>query len=126
MKRLAALLAVPVIMGAIAAPASAHARLEWSIPAEGSSLHGSPAALTLQFDEDVSSALSRVAVVGARTGAVTPLRLSSPAPAQLAVALPPLRRDLYHVEWHTVAEDDLHPTSGTLVFGVDSASPVGP
>ena len=63
MTRFATLLAVAAIAGASAGPASAHARLVWSNPADGSSLHGNPAALMLQFDENVSSALSRVAIV---------------------------------------------------------------
>ncbi len=77
----------------------------------------------LEFDEDVSSTLSRVSLVGARTGPVAPLRVVARGSSALAVALPRLERDLYRVQWRTVAADDLHPTSGTLVFGVGSAVP---
>ncbi|MDT4995234.1 MAG: copper transport protein, partial [Actinoplanes sp.] len=106
-----------------AAPASAHAVLVRSSPAGGASVAGSPARVTLQFDEDVSGALSRVSVVGARTGAVE-TRIDQIGDAELGVALPRLPADLYRVEWHTVATDDLHATGGTFVFGVDTAAPV--
>jgi copper transport protein len=114
----AALLAV-VVPGT----AAAHAYPVGSIPAAGTSVGGSPRTITLEFDEPVSAPLSRVAVVGARTGAVGPVSVRAAGPSTLVVTVPRLGRDLYRVEWDTVAQDDFHPTGGTLVFGVRTTVP---
>ena len=44
-------------------------------------------------------------------------------PVAITADLPALAPDLYHVAWSTVSSDDLHATSGVLVFGVQTAVP---
>ena len=126
MRALAALSSVAVVALAAAGSASAHAFLVRTVPTNGTSLRGAPQAITLEFDESVSSSLSRVSLVGAKTGPVVALRVAQAGGAGLSVELPRLPRDLYRVAWHTVSEDDLHPTGGTLVFGVDTAVSASP
>jgi copper transport protein len=125
LRLLVGVLAALAIAGAGARPAAAHAYLVRSMPAYGTSLRGSPPMLRLEFSESVAAGLSRVTLVGAKTGSVGPLRVTSAGPSALAVGLPRLRPDLYRVAWRTVSENDLHPTAGTVVFGVDTAAPGG-
>jgi copper transport protein len=121
----AALLAAALVAGARAAPAEAHANLIRSDPSFGTSLQTAPRTIRLQFDEEVAADLSSVQLIGARTGSVGPLRPVAAGPDVLLVNLPPLKRDLYRLAWRTVAEDDLHATSGTVVFGVRTRAPAG-
>ena len=123
-RALAALLGVAGLALALSGSASAHAYLVRTVPAAGASVHGAPRVITLEFDEKVSSSLSRISLVGAKTGPVGPLRIVAASGSRLTVELPRLPRDLYRVAWHTVSADDLHATGGTLVFGVDTAVPV--
>jgi copper transport protein len=107
-----------------AGDASAHAYLVRTVPASGAVVHGSPRTIALVFDESVSSDLSRITLVGARTGRVARLRILPRHGSTLLVSVPRLPRDLYRLEWHVVSEDDLHATGGTLLFGVDTAVPL--
>lgn len=107
-------------------PASAHATLANSSPADGSTLDRAPSSLTLTFDEDVlvhsASFTLRSAdgTVLARTGpGAAQLHVTGPtAGTAVTVALPPLGNGAFNVTWTVQSADDLHPTSGTLVFGV--------
>src|SRR4029079_13654793 len=74
------------------------------------------------FDEEVAADLSSVELIGARTGSLGRLHVVAAGPDVLTVDLPRLRRDLYRLAWRTVAADDLHATSGTVVFGVRTAA----
>jgi copper transport protein len=62
--------------------------------------------------------LSDVELTGARTGRVAGLKPRSGPGRTLEVSVPKLRRDVYILRWRAVSEDDLHTTSGSLVFGV--------
>ncbi|MFD2764982.1 copper resistance CopC family protein [Micromonospora eburnea] len=145
--RLVAALAVAglaVLVGP--APARAHAYLAHSAPADGAVLDRAPETLTLAFTEHVELSAARVNLVDGdgRQWAVTGLALrgedgepaadaDTEAPVTLVAGLPPLPANTYHVAWRTLSSDDLHTTSGTLVFGVGrqvtavgTARPVGP
>ena len=111
---------------AVAGPASAHAELLSSSPADGATLDRAPARLVLRFTEPVE--IDRTSVV-LRTGAGAVLRVGRPvlrgqAPGSSAdavtvdVRLPALPRDTYRLEWRTLSSDDLHETYGTVVFGI--------
>jgi copper transport protein len=107
-----------------AAPAAAHAELAWSNPADGSTVLAAPAALELHLTEPVEltgTTLSIVDSAGHGLGS-GPVRLARTGTgAVLVVPLPALAADTYRVSWSTVSSDDLHPTAGTLVFGVRRA-----
>ncbi|MFI2647829.1 copper resistance protein CopC [Micromonospora fulviviridis] len=150
-RRLGRLLAALAVAGltvlAGPAPARAHAYLASSAPADGAVLDRAPETLTLAFTEHVELSAARVALVDGdgRHWAVTGLALrgagGEPAaedadteePVTLVAGLPALPPNTYHVSWRTLSSDDLHTTSGTLVFGVGrqvtaagAAGPVGP
>jgi copper transport protein len=131
------------------APAQAHAYLARSAPADGAVLDRAPETLSLTFTERVELSSARVAVVDGdgRHWTVTALALrtrdgadagtataaGTESPVTLVAGLPTLPANTYHVSWRTLSSDDLHTTSGTLVFGVGRtvtaagrAGPVGP
>ncbi|MDT4906823.1 MAG: copper transport protein, partial [Pseudonocardiales bacterium] len=108
-------------------PASAHAFLTDSNPADGAVLAAAPGTLRLQFSESVVIAATRIDIVdsGGHHYKPTALRLvhtgsgdSTEEPAQIVGDLPALARSAYRVSWETLSSDDLHRTSGLLVFGV--------
>ncbi len=118
----ALLLTAFVVSAVRAGPADAHATLVRTDPAFGTSLAVAPDTVQLVFDEEVAANLSSVELIGARTGSLGRLHVVAAGPDVLAVDLPRLRRDLYRLAWRTVAADDLHSTSGTVVFGVRTAA----
>ncbi|MGW5669907.1 copper resistance CopC family protein [Micromonospora sp. NPDC003776] len=95
-------------------------------------LDRAPETLTLAFTEHVELAAARISLVDGdgRHWAVTGLALRDPEgapatedddseePVTLVAGLPALPPNTYHVAWRTLSSDDLHTTSGTLVFGV--------
>jgi copper transport protein len=103
----------------------AHAHLVKSAPAAGSHVRISPTAIQLWYSEAADPTLTTVSIIGPDgahilTGkllaaAANPLLLST----TLASPLPPGR---YTVNWHAVAKDDGHPSQGSFVFTVDSAT----
>ena len=113
----------------LAGPAEAHAELGWSVPADGSSAPAAPARVELHLTEPVEAAATKVTLVddaGHALATGTPaLTAAGPEhPATLTISLPSLPAGTYRLGWATVSSDDLHPTTGTLVFGVDR--PVAP
>jgi copper transport protein len=115
-------LAAFMVSAVRAGPADAHATLVRTDPAFGMSLAVAPDTVRLVFDEEVAADLSSVELIGARTGSLGRLHVVAAGPDVLTVDLPRLRRDLYRLAWRTVAADDLHATSGTVVFGVRTAA----
>ena len=137
-RRLAAVIAVAtVLVLSWQHRASAHASLLSSDPADGAALSSAPAAVTLRFDEDIELARSGGQLIDghgrllADTTASAPLRLTvasganGDSPSQsLVIKLPSLEPGAYQLKWRAVAADDLHVTSGVVVFGVGrSAGP---
>jgi len=127
-RRLAAVaLTAAGLVLALAGPASAHATLAGSDPTEGARLDRSPAAVTLRFTESVqlSATTAELTDGHGRRLTVGPIRLLPSAagagteqPVQLRIGLPALPADSYRLAWRTLSSDDLHQTSGVLVFGV--------
>ncbi|MYS79721.1 copper resistance protein CopC [Embleya scabrispora] len=127
-RALAWLLALPLLLAALvlggAGAASAHAVLESSNPASGSTLSTAPATVTLRFSEGVEIGLGGVKVfdpAGTRvdnnqtkhgpdgdTSVVTPLRGGLPT-------------GTYTVAWRAVSADS-HPISGAFTFNIGQAS----
>lgn len=115
---LAAVLAGWLALGVgVAPPASAHAVLEQTDPADGARLQAAPSQVTLQFDEAVSLQAGYARVVSvdgvrADTGAARVSGSSVVIP--LRTGLP----DAGYVVTYRVISDDSHPVAGTLSFVV--------
>jgi len=109
--------------------AQAHAYLAASNPADGATLTQSPAHLSLSFSEHVVLGATRITLTDGdgRSRSLHDLRLvtrdleDTEEPAQVVAPLPALGRNTYRLSWETLSSDDLHRTSGVLVFGVRTA-----
>ena len=130
-RRLGALLVTVLVCGIMtlvsAAPASAHAFLADSNPADGAVLNTAPANLRLEFSESVLLSATKVDVVDSDGThyAPTNIRIVESAdssdteqPVEVVADLPALPHSVYRVSWETISTDDLHRTSGVIVFGV--------
>jgi len=117
-----------VLLVVLAAPfvapnaAQAHALLQQSTPADGATYDRSPGSLELVFTEDVQVAASTVELfdgAGRRVALGVPASDDGAANSPiLRVPLGPLAKDRYLVRWRTISSDDLHPTAGSIVFGI--------
>ncbi|MGZ4719761.1 copper resistance CopC family protein, partial [Oryzihumus sp.] len=129
----AALLAVTAGLVLPSGAAQAHAFLTSSNPGDGQVLPAAPRQLSLEFSEHVELASTRIELSRGSEApvALTGLRLvtsgegdsaagaeDTEEPVQVAAALPPLERGTYRISWETLSSDDLHRTSGLIVFGV--------
>jgi copper transport protein len=105
----------------LAGPASAHAELVTTDPANGQRLEQSPEELTLQFTEPVGLVDGGMRLLATDTGA----RVSLPEPVAdgRTVRFPltdPLPRGGYLFSWRVVSTDS-HPIAGAVSFGVGEA-----
>lgn len=107
-------------------PASAHAVLETSSPADQSVLPHSPSKVTLTFGERVTLTVGSLRVYdGAGKRVDVGLATHGATGAQITVGLKPhLPTGSYAVAWRVISEDS-HPVHGGLVFSVRDASAVG-
>ena len=102
-------------------PASAHARLVSSTPAEGTLLAAPPEQVVLTFDEEVDAALSSVELAApGRPPRQLDLGVGQ-APDELRAALPDGLVGRQVVVWRAVATDDGHAQEGRLSFTVSGA-----
>ncbi|HEX2904805.1 MAG TPA: copper resistance protein CopC [Jatrophihabitans sp.] len=125
---LAIALAGMLIMLVFAAPgASAHAYLSASNPADGASLAAAPSELQLNFSESVVLGATHLALTDShgRNYPITGLRITSSSadgdteePVTVTGSLPELPHSAYRLNWATLSRDDLHRTSGVIVFGI--------
>ena len=109
-------------LGAVAAtvlfalPASAHADLVRSDPADGSVLAHAPSVAQLWFSETISPKFSSARVVDHTGATITGSHFQEGGdPAQLTVELPSLGTGTYGLVWQVLAEDDGHTTRGVVV-----------
>lgn len=122
-----AVLLLPVA-AALLLPASAiaHAVLESSKPAAGSTVEISPRRIVLTFSEAPDVKLSLVRVIDARGVAVPGVLAPQPVPAdkQSLEVLPstPLVDGTYTVNYRVVSTVDGHVGSGAFAFGVGQAA----
>ncbi|MEO9325597.1 copper resistance protein CopC [Nocardioides sp. C4-1] len=116
---LAALVAVLTVTGA-AAPASAHATLVSTDPAEGSVLPETPDVVTFTFDEGVSLPPDAVQVFDA---AGEPVEAGSTSRDKVITTdLPDSLDDgSYVVVWRAISADG-HPIAGSLTFAIGAPS----
>ncbi len=119
--RLAAVVAI-ILGGALASPrgVAAHALLQSSDPAAGSTVAAAPAIVTLTFGEQPDPKLSSVRIldtsgrdVAAGTATAVPDK-----PLVLTIALGAVPEGVYTVAWRTVSVVDGHTTAGSFAFGV--------
>jgi len=112
----------------VAQPASAHADLVRSDPADGAKLLQPPTVARLWFSEEISPEFSAARIVDGHgsTVAGSALQADSGDPRLLAVKLPNLADGTYGVMWRVLAEDDGHTTRGVVVFTVGAAAPASP
>jgi copper transport protein len=109
----------------MAGPASAHAQLERTDPADGTVLDTAPSAVTLTFSEGVSIADDGIRVVNGQGDRVDRGDAHRGADdTQVTVALDgDLARGTYIVSWRIVSEDS-HPIQGAFQFSVGEKSEI--
>ncbi len=108
------LVAAGLALVGLAAPASAHDRLLSSDPADGATVVALPAAITLEFSDEIVPTGTQVVVTsdGADVGAA-PVQVDG---ATVTAALPPdLANGSYSVAWRAVSADG-HPIEGSFAF----------
>ena len=111
-----------------AAPASAHAELESTTPAQGSQVSTAPSSVSLTFSEAVGINPASVEVLDPSGHRVDKGDPHNPGgqPATVMVDLKAgLPKASYAVVWHVVSADS-HPVSGTFSFGVGVAAGTAP
>lgn len=124
--RLTALVAALALALLSVGSASAHAELESSVPAAGSTVTASPERVTLVFSQELKPAGNSVTVTGPSGAVVSQgdaaLDRSDPNRATLVVALAPnLAAGAYTVAWVNASVDG-HSEEGEFTFTVASAS----
>lgn len=113
----------------LAAPASAHAILVSSSPADGARVDAAPASVTLTFDEAVQPVRADDEVISSTTGErvdTGSLQQSADGTTLVLPLRPGLPRGSYTAVWRVVSADT-HVMSGSITFGVGvdpAAAPV--
>jgi copper resistance protein C len=115
------LYAFAVVAAAIltAPRAEAHAFLDHSNPAVGSTVPSAPAALTMWFTQQLEPAFTTANVTDASGNAVGagPAAVDPQNPVEFRVPLKPLPPGTYTVNWHVLSVDT-HTTQGHFTFQV--------
>lgn len=121
---LAALVALLLSFGLVAAPASAHDALVASTPTDGETLTTAPTELTLSYNAEIAQIGADV-VVTDPAGTV----VSQPLTVAGTDVVVPLASDLapgaYAVAWRVTSSDG-HPIDGTLAFTLDVPAVASP
>ena len=120
-------LAVMVALG-VTGLASAHAILVRTEPSDGAVLARPPRQAELWFSEAVVLKFTSLSLVGSDGREVSlPHLRSDPADPKVVIAdLPTLAPKAYRLVWRTLSDDDLHPSTGSIVFGVQQAANLAP
>ncbi len=109
------ILAMTLAAGLIAATAQAHAHLEKSTPADGSTLTTAPAAFEATFSE--AARLTALSIQKGQEPRQAVKDLPATVGVTLRVALPALAPGVYTVVWRAVAADG-HVSSGAVHFTI--------
>ena len=114
-------LAVGIVL-AVAAPASAHATLESTTPAQSAVVAAAPSQVTLTFDEAVGISADSIRVFDPDGDRVDDGHTTSTSnPDAIAIGLRSgLGKGTYTVAWHVISADS-HPVEGAYVFSVGAA-----
>ncbi|MED7822407.1 copper resistance CopC/CopD family protein [Streptomyces chiangmaiensis] len=119
---LALLLAVAGVLVGGAAPASAHAALLGSDPAQGSVVDKAPAQITLDFSEKVALSDGSFKVLDPKGQRVDAGKASELTGTMYGVKVRPgLPRGTYTVTYQVVSADS-HPVSGAFTFSIGAPS----
>ncbi len=124
LRRIARLSAIPAILlgGALLLPRGvvAHALLQSSEPASGSTVAAAPSVAVMSFGEAPDPKLSSAQVLDSsgRNVASGPAVAVPGHPDQLQVPLGTLPDGVYTVAWRTVSTVDGHTVAGSFAFGV--------
>ena len=112
---------------ALAPAASAHALLQSSDPAAGSTVGTAPSVIRLTFGEKADPRLSTVKVLDSagQNHATGPATAATSNALELDVAVQGLGDGVYTVSWRTVSAVDGHSALGSFAFGVGVAPPAG-
>ena len=109
-----------VWLATTATPASAHAAIESTDPANGALLDEPPSQVVLTFSEPPDLDLTTVGVVD-DSGAAVAIGPPERAPGSnrgVRVPMDPVPDGVYTVTWRTVSATDGHVTAGAFSFGV--------
>jgi len=106
-----------------AAPASAHAAVVSSSPAQGQHLSRPPAKVTIVWDQPVKPDNGGITVLNSSGHSVNEGAVSHPQPDTLSAALPSSLPSGAYVANFTVTSVDGHVVSGGIVFLVGNAKP---
>jgi copper transport protein len=123
-------LAAAAVLGALAvlvpaAPASAHAVLLRTSPAQNSTVAAAPSDVVLTFSEPVSPVPNKIRIVGpdGRPADDGPVRTNG---SDVIVPLDPdAARGTYLVTFRVISADS-HPVTGAFTFSIGAPSPGGP
>ena len=107
----------------LTAPASAHANLVSSDPANGATLDTAPSQIAITFSEQPDPSLSQVALLGA--GGTDTGKVGAPTAQGSKTLVFPITGELSHgvytAAWTTTSVEDGHQTSGVFTFGIGVA-----
>ena len=98
-------------------PASAHAYVDTSAPADRSTLPQAPKEARIRFTETVELAFSTITVRAGSGKTVSTGVVRQPGPNTLTVDLEPLEPGTYLIEWRVLSVDT-HITDGVLRFTI--------
>ncbi len=105
-----------------AAPASAHAVLQETVPGSGGSVPTSPGEVTLRYSEPVSVSLGGVRVIDRDGQRVDAGKVGHSGDGKtLSVPLKDLDDGVYIVSWRVISTDS-HPIKGAFTFRVGDAA----
>ncbi|WP_406646054.1 copper resistance protein CopC [Aliisedimentitalea scapharcae] len=109
--------AIGAVLAILVTGASAHSKIETTIPADGAVLASAPAEIDLTFGKDIR--LTRV-VLSHQDGAAVPLDLGSQTQfgRGFTVPLQSLGQGVYRIEWRGLGMDG-HAMTGTFTFAVE-------
>lgn len=109
---------------------SAHAIMLRAAPSDGAVLSTPPRRMVVWFSEAIILRLSHIDLVdeNGRRIPVAGLQAAdghgnATDPSTVVVNLPRLEPNAYHLFWRVVSADDLHTSTGSIVFGVQRAVP---
>lgn len=114
------LTAAVMIHASILAPSAwAHAKLIVAEPKAEAIVSVAPAAIRLQFNDQVELPFSKVKLIDAKDASIDALAIlpDQADPKALVATLPPLPAGVYRVLWSTVTRDG-HKAKGEYAFSV--------
>lgn len=119
---------VALIALGVTGVASAHAILVRTEPSDGAVLGQPPHQVQLWFSEAVLLNFTSMKLMdgAGRETALSNIRSDPGDPKMLVVDLPDLPPGVYRLTWSTLSDDDLHSSTGSIVFGVQQAADLAP